>query len=78
VVHEIGMTARRDGVPDWSYRDARQRLIAAGQALLPRHSATGRLDERANRLVDCTCGWSGNGLGWSEHLDHVVRSGLRG
>ena len=58
---------------DWTYRDAWRRLLSAGQAELPRHTAIGRLDERGNRIVDCGCGWSGNGLGWASHIDAVVR-----
>jgi hypothetical protein len=65
-------------VTDWSYSDARRRLVRAGRSQLARHTARGRLDDEANRVVDCSCGWTGNGLGWVEHLDNVVRSALDG
>jgi hypothetical protein len=61
---------------DWTYRAARRRMLKAGRAQLPRHSAAPRMDDAGNRIVDCRCGWSGNGLGWSEHLDSVVRQTL--
>lgn len=48
--------------------------MRAGRAELPSHVATGHLDERGNRQVDCSCGWTGNGLGWADHLDVVVRT----
>jgi hypothetical protein len=70
------MTARRTVRQDWTYRDARRRMLRAGRALLPRHVAVARLDDQGNRLVDCSCGWIGNGLGWAGHLDSVVRAGL--
>ena len=63
---------------DWSYSDARRRLLEAAGDQLPRHTASGRLDDAANRLVDCSCGWAGNALGWAAHLDHVVCSALDG
>jgi hypothetical protein len=68
------MTARADEVQDWTYRAARRRMVSAGRTELPRHVAVARLDDDGNRLVDCSCGWRGNGLGWAAHLDHVVRS----
>jgi hypothetical protein len=67
------MTARREETQDWTYRAARNRMVRAGRALLPRHAAVARLDDRGNRIVDCGCGWSGNGLGWVAHLDSVMR-----
>lgn len=70
------VTVREDDVPDWTYRDARRRMLHAGRAQLPGHSAVARLDDHGNRLVDCRCGWTGNGLGWAGHLDSVVRSAL--
>lgn len=63
---------------DWSYRDARRRLVRAGRRNLHRHAATIRLDEAANPIVDCACSWTGNTLGWAEHLDGVVRSSIGG
>lgn len=58
---------------DWTYRAARRRMLRAARAQLPRHVAIARMDDVGNRIVDCRCGWSGNGLGWSDHLDNVVR-----
>jgi hypothetical protein len=72
------MTAITPPASDWTYRDAWGRVIRAGRRALPRHTATGRLDERGNRVVACSCGWTGNALGWGEHLDSVVRSALGG
>jgi len=70
------MTARRTARQDWTYRDARRRMVRAGRAQLPRHSAVPRLDDRGNRMVDCSCGWTGNGLGWVGHIDNVVLAAL--
>jgi hypothetical protein len=70
------MTAGRSSRQDWTYRDARRRMLRAGRAQLPRHVAIARLDDHGNRLVDCGCGWSGNGLGWAGHIDSVVRAAL--
>jgi len=70
------MTAGRNARQDWSYRDARRRMVRAGRAHLPRHAAFARMDDHGNRLVDCSCGWRGNGLGWALHLDSVVRAAL--
>lgn len=72
------MTALSPSPRDWTYRDAWQRLMRAGTAELSRHTGTGRLDERGNRIVDCSCGWKGNALGWADHLDAVVRSAVEG
>lgn len=76
VHHEMAMTIRGEEVQDWTYLDARRRMVRAGRTQLPQHTATGRLDDDGNRLVDCSCGWSGNGLGWVGHLDNVVRAAL--
>jgi hypothetical protein len=70
------MTVRRRAVHDWSYREARRRMIRVGRSRLPQHVGLPRMDNHGNRLVDCTCGWHGNGLGWASHLDSVVRSAL--
>jgi hypothetical protein len=70
------MVARLAERQDWTYRAARRRLLKAGRAQLPRHSAAARMDRNGNRIVDCSCGWSGNGLGWAGHLDSVVRLAL--
>lgn len=59
-----------------TYSDAWHRLVTAGREVLPRHTGTGSLDERGNRVVDCDCWWRGNGLGWAGHLDSVVRSAI--
>ena len=72
----MAMTALRPGRQDWTYRAARLRMIKAGREQLPRHSAAARMDRNGNRIVDCSCGWSGNGLGWAVHLDSVVRLAL--
>jgi hypothetical protein len=61
---------------DWTYLAARRRLVQAGRVQLSRHVASARLDDIGNRLVDCGCGWTGNGLGWVAHLDNVVRAAL--
>ena len=61
---------------DWTFRAARRRMLRAGRTQLPLHVAVARMDEAANRIVDCRCGWSGNGLGWADHLDRVVRQAL--
>jgi hypothetical protein len=61
---------------DWTYRAARQRMLRVGRAQLPSHTAVARMDDAGNRIVDCRCGWSGNGLGWADHLDSVVRQAL--
>ena len=58
---------------DWTYRAARRRMVQAGGVELAHHIGTGRMDMRGNRIVDCSCGWAGNGLGWSSHLDDVVK-----
>jgi hypothetical protein len=58
---------------DWTYRAAKRRLLRAGRTELPRHVAVARMDGAGNRIVDCRCGWSGNGLGWADHIDRVVR-----
>ena len=63
---------------DWSYRDARRRLVVAGRRHLQRHPAAIRLDDSANPIVDCGCGWTGNALGWAGHLDGVIRASIAG
>ena len=70
------MTTHRSERQDWTYRAARLRMIKAGGQQLSRHSAAARMDRNGNRIVDCSCGWSGNGLGWAGHLDSVVRLAL--
>lgn len=72
------MTARREETQDWTYRAAKRRMLRAGRTQLARHGAIARLDARGNRIVECGCGWKGNGLGWSEHLDSVMRVALGG
>ena len=51
-------------------------MLKVGRAQFPRHSAVARMDGAGNRIVDCRCGWSGNALGWADHLDSVVRQAL--
>ena len=70
------MATARTARQDWTYRAARRRMLRAGRAELPQHVAAARMDRAGNRIVDCRCGWSGNGLGWAEHLDCVVRQAL--
>jgi hypothetical protein len=70
----MAVTSR--SIRDWTYREAQRRLHRAGQSNLPNHSAQVRLDAAANRVVDCRCGWIGNGLGWLAHLDSVVSGAL--
>jgi hypothetical protein len=60
-------------IRDWTYQAARRRMVRVGGIELARHVGTGRLDARGNRIVDCSCGWAGNGIGWGGHLDDVVR-----
>ena len=72
----MDVTVRPPEPQDWSYRAARERLVRAGQAQLPGHVAGARMDDNGNRIVDCLCGWTGNGLGWARHLDSVVRVAL--
>ena len=70
------MALRGLRVRDWTYQAARRRMVLAGGIELTHHTGTGRLDQRGNRTVDCSCGWTGNGLGWSGHLDDVVSHAL--
>ena len=72
----MAVTVRPPEGHDWTYEAARQRLLRAGRAQLPRHAAAARMDDNGNRIVECRCGWSGNGLGWTRHLDSVVRGAL--
>jgi len=72
----MDMTADGVRIRDWTYRDARLRLVRAGRARLPEHVAVAALDDDGNRLVECGCGWRGNGIGWSAHIDSVVRAAL--
>jgi hypothetical protein len=72
----MAMSAARTERQDWTYRAARRRMLKVGRAQLPRHVAVARMDDAGNRIVDCQCGWSGNGLGWADHLDRVVRQAL--
>jgi len=70
------VVARAPEIHDWTYRDARHRMVRVARGELPQHRAVPRLDDGGNRIVDCDCGWVGNGLGWAGHLDDVVRSAL--
>ena len=63
-------------VKDWSYREARRRMIRAARPRLSRHTAIPSLDDDGNRLVTCRCGWRGNGIGWAGHVDTVVRAAV--
>jgi len=66
----------RAAIQDWSYREARERMVRAGREQLPRHVGVAQLDDGGNRIVECACGWRGNGLGWAGHLDVIVRLAL--
>jgi hypothetical protein len=70
------MTISGHPVRDWTYRDARQRMVRLGRARLLEHTGLPDLDDDGNRLVQCACGWRGNGIGWSRHLDTVVRAAI--
>ena len=72
----MAMSTARIERRDWTYRAAWRRMLRVGRAQLPRHVAVARMDDAGNRIVDCGCGWSGNGLGWADHLDSVVRQAL--
>lgn len=72
----MAMSDARTARQDWTYRAARRRMLKVGRAQLPSHVAVARMDDAGNRIVDCRCGWSGNGLGWVDHLDGVVRQAL--
>ena len=72
----MAMAVERPERQDWTYRAARKRMLRAGRAQLPSHVAVARLDEAGNRIVDCRCGWTGNALGWADHLDCVLRRAL--
>jgi hypothetical protein len=63
-------------IRDWTYRDARRRMVQAARARLRDHAARADVDDDGNRLVQCGCGWRGNGLGWVAHVDSVVRAAV--
>lgn len=65
------------GIRDWTYRGAQLRLRRVGQRHLARHIARVQLDAVGNRMVQCGCGWRGNGLGWLAHVDHVIGGAVR-
>lgn len=70
------MAVTHGGMQDWTYRDARRRMVRAGRARLPEHVGVASLDDDGNRLVECGCGWRGNAIGWAGHVDSVVRSAV--
>jgi hypothetical protein len=72
----MAMAVRGAENQDWTYRAARKRMLRAGRTQLPRHVAVARMDKSGNRIVDCRCGWTGNALGWADHIDSVVRGAL--
>jgi len=72
----MDMTVTGYRIRDWTYRDARCRMVRAARSRLPAHAAIPSLDDDGNRLVDCGCGWRGNGIGWASHLDSVVRAAV--
>ena len=63
-------------IRDWTYRDARRRMVRVARARLRDHVGTAGIDDDGNRLVHCRCGWRGNGIGWASHVDSVVRAAL--
>jgi hypothetical protein len=67
------MTVSRRPLRDWTYLAARDRMVRAGRSTLPLHIGAASMDDRGNRMVDCSCGWRGNALGWAAHLDSVVQ-----
>jgi hypothetical protein len=72
----MAMAVERPEKHDWTYRAARKRMVRVGRAQLRHHAAAARMDNAGNRIVHCRCGWTGNALGWSEHLDNVVHQAL--
>jgi hypothetical protein len=74
---ESAMAVGAGRVRDWTYHGARLRLLRAGGIQLPHHTATPRLDDLGNRIVDCRCGWTGNGVGWITHIDGVLAASLQ-
>jgi hypothetical protein len=63
-------------IRDWSYRAARRRLQRASQKQLPSHAAAAEFDLSANIIVQCACGWRGNGPGWLSHVQDVVGASI--
>lgn len=61
---------------DWTYREARLRMVRAGRERLPEHVGVATIDDDGNRLVECACSWRGNSIGWAAHIDSVVRAAL--
>jgi hypothetical protein len=70
------MTVEPADTQDWTYRAARNRMVEAARRELPQHAALARVDDDGNRVIECSCRWVGNVLGWASHLDAVVRSAL--
>jgi len=71
------MTAISHSIRDWSYDEAAHRLRRSAATALPGHSAVMSLDPSGNRVATCSCRWTGNGLGWLEHIDVVVSGAVR-
>ena len=69
-------TAEEIASGDWSYREARKRLLVAGRRHIQRHAGSIGLDDNASPIVDCACGWTGNPHDWAGHLDGVVRASI--
>ncbi len=63
-------------IRDWTYRDARDRMVRAGRLRLPEHVGVAIIADDGTRLVECGCRWRGNGIGWVAHIDSVVRAAL--
>lgn len=72
----MAMTISGHRIRDWTYRDARSRMVRVGRTRLREHAGVASLDDVGNQLVQCACGWRGNSLGWTGHLDDVVRSAV--
>jgi hypothetical protein len=69
--------ASGETIRDWSYGEARRRFREAAATHLPQHLAAMELDRDANRIVKCSCGWTGNGIGWLAHIDSVLAGAMR-
>ncbi len=66
--------ARRESGLDLPRRPETDAAGRTGPAPAPRRCRAH--GQAGNRIVDCRCGWTGNALGWADHLDSVVRGAL--
>jgi hypothetical protein len=69
--------ASGETIRDWTFREAKRRLRQVAAVHLPKHTAGMRLDRDGNRVVRCSCGWVGNGLGWLTHMEAVLGGAVR-